>query len=102
LLHTSQRDPNPCARARRYVACVDGRVLVKLGPRMEMGVLLPHDEDGWKMAACGWDFAVWEKTETAEKAGQAETSEKAVQAEKAETTETSAEANILGEKIIEG
>jgi hypothetical protein len=35
------------------------RVIVKLGPRYEMGDLLPGNE--WKVAVFGKDFCVWEK-----------------------------------------
>jgi alpha-amylase len=32
-----------------------------MGPRQEMGDLLPKEEDGWQLATYGKDFAVWEK-----------------------------------------
>ncbi|GIL81108.1 hypothetical protein Vretimale_12784 [Volvox reticuliferus] len=47
-----------------YVARVDGRsgsVVLKLGPRYDMGSLLPRREDGWTMALSGRDWAVWER-----------------------------------------
>jgi len=44
-----------------YVARINGNVTVKLGPRYDMGNLVPRKEDGWAMAASGKDFAVWEK-----------------------------------------
>lgn len=37
------------------------RVLVKLGPRYDMGSFLPNKEEGWQKAASGKDFAIWEK-----------------------------------------
>lgn len=43
-----------------YVASIDDRLLVKLGPRYDMGGLLPKEED-WAQAASGKDFAVWER-----------------------------------------
>jgi hypothetical protein len=33
------------------------RVTVKMGPRFEMGKLLPSANDGWKIAVTGKDFA---------------------------------------------
>ncbi|GIL50540.1 hypothetical protein Vafri_6713 [Volvox africanus] len=47
-----------------YVARVDGRsgsVVLKLGPRYDMGSLLPRREDGWAMTLSGRDWAVWER-----------------------------------------
>lgn len=44
-----------------YVARCGGRVTLKLGPRYDMGGLVPKASDGWRMAAKGTDFAVWEK-----------------------------------------
>ncbi len=44
-----------------YVACINGNVTLKLGPRFDMGNLVPRKEDGWVLAAAGNDFAVWEK-----------------------------------------
>lgn len=37
------------------------RVIVKLGPRFDMGPLLPRQADGWNPATEGYDFAVWER-----------------------------------------
>lgn len=45
-----------------YFAKVDGKVAVKLGPRQDMGDLAPKEEEGWKLAASGPDYAVWEKS----------------------------------------
>ncbi|KAI7843850.1 hypothetical protein COHA_002401 [Chlorella ohadii] len=44
-----------------YVARINGNVTLKLGPRYDMGNLVPRKEDGWALAAAGNDFAVWEK-----------------------------------------
>lgn len=48
-----------CAESDLYVAVIAGRLTVKLGPRYEMGALLP-DEAHWQIAAHGHDFCVWE------------------------------------------
>ncbi|WPT13856.1 Alpha-amylase isozyme 3A [Picochlorum sp. SENEW3] len=40
-----------------YVARIDGKVMVKLGPRPDMGNLLP--ESGWELYCSGQDWAVW-------------------------------------------
>lgn len=45
-----------------YVAVVDDRVAVKLGPRMDLGVAAPRPEEGWAVAVSGRDFCVWDKT----------------------------------------
>ena len=37
------------------------RVIVKLGPRYDMGDQLPKEQEGWKVAVSGIDFCVWEK-----------------------------------------
>ena len=47
-----------------YVARINGNngnVMLKLGPRFDMGGLVPRSQDGWQLAASGPDFAVWEK-----------------------------------------
>uniref|UniRef100_M8C0J3 Alpha-amylase type B isozyme n=1 Tax=Aegilops tauschii TaxID=37682 RepID=M8C0J3_AEGTA len=41
-----------------YLAEIDGKVIVKLGPRYDVGHLIPG---GFKVAAHGNDYAVWEK-----------------------------------------
>lgn len=43
-----------------YVAKIDGKVMVKLGPRPDMGNLLP--ESGWELYCSGQDWAVWRST----------------------------------------
>lgn len=37
-------------------------VTIKMGPRYDMGDLLPKEEEGWKFAVSGNDFGIWEKT----------------------------------------
>ncbi|CAM6092911.1 unnamed protein product [Calypogeia fissa] len=44
-----------------YVAKIDNRVILKLGPRYDMGSLLPG-KDSWKLTLTGPDFAIWETT----------------------------------------
>ncbi|EFN58641.1 hypothetical protein CHLNCDRAFT_29945 [Chlorella variabilis] len=50
-----------CAEGDMYVARCNGNVTIKMGPRYDMGGLVPKESDGWKMAAKGQDFAIWEK-----------------------------------------
>jgi hypothetical protein len=50
--------------ARRYIAKIsdtagNAKLLVKLGPKRDMGEHAPSDN--WKMAAKGHNFAVWER-----------------------------------------
>jgi hypothetical protein len=47
------------AEADLYMATVAGKLTVKLGPRWELGALLPDDAH-WRIATCGQDFCVWE------------------------------------------
>ncbi|KAF8061950.1 AMY1.2 [Scenedesmus sp. PABB004] len=50
------------AKGDMYVARVTGgrgAVVVKLGPRLDMGDLLPPKDQGWVKAASGKDYAVW-------------------------------------------
>jgi alpha-amylase len=44
-----------------YIAEVGGRLLVKLGGRMDMGTFEVKEGDGWKFVMHGKDFAVWER-----------------------------------------
>ncbi|KAL9238435.1 hypothetical protein vseg_012855 [Gypsophila vaccaria] len=46
------------AEADLYLAMIDDRVLVKLGPRYEIGSVIPP---GFKIATYGKDYCVWEK-----------------------------------------
>lgn len=45
-----------------YFARIDGKVAIKLGPRYEMGDLAPRESEGWKIAASGPNYAVWERS----------------------------------------
>ena len=49
----------PCALVNHVL--LRRRVIVKLGPRYDMGDLLPKEQEGWKVAVSGIDFCVWEK-----------------------------------------
>lgn len=40
------------------------RVVVKLGPQQDMGILLPKPTEGWRLCLAGHDFAAWEKSLT--------------------------------------
>lgn len=53
--------PVHLASAAALVHLCARRVVVKLGPRCEMGDLLPKESDGWKVAQSGHEFAVWER-----------------------------------------
>lgn len=41
-----------------YVAMIDGKVIVKLGPRYNLGNLIPSN---FKASTFGKDYCVWEK-----------------------------------------
>lgn len=45
-----------------YMATIGGKLTLKLGPRWELGTLLPDDAH-WRIATCGQDFCVWELKE---------------------------------------
>ncbi|KAK9863728.1 hypothetical protein WJX84_007385 [Apatococcus fuscideae] len=49
------------AEADIYIGKVDDKLIVKLGPNNDMRDLTPREEDGWKIAMTGQDFAIWEK-----------------------------------------
>ena len=49
------------ADADMYVARIASSVVIKLGPRFDMGQLLPDAAQGWGLAASGTNWAVWEK-----------------------------------------
>jgi alpha-amylase len=54
-----------------YVATISGehgQLTIKLGPRFEMGDLLPQ-EPYWRQLCCGQDFCVWESTRISSAAG---------------------------------
>ncbi|GJN03240.1 hypothetical protein PR202_ga20662 [Eleusine coracana subsp. coracana] len=42
-----------------YIAKIDGKVITKLGPRMDLGNLVPS---GFRVVASGNSYAVWEKS----------------------------------------
>ncbi|GAB4852143.1 hypothetical protein Ancab_016333 [Ancistrocladus abbreviatus] len=42
-----------------YVAMVDQKIVVKIGPRYDVGSVIPPK---FKVAACGKDYSVWERT----------------------------------------
>lgn len=50
-----------CADPDMYVARIDDKIAVKLGPRYDMGKYLPSEKEGWKFVTSGKDFAVWAK-----------------------------------------
>ncbi|CAG9460728.1 unnamed protein product [Pedinophyceae sp. YPF-701] len=53
-----------CADPDMYVAHTTGEkgeLVCKMGPRPDMGDLVPPADQGWTMVASGKDFAVWEK-----------------------------------------
>ena len=56
----------------RTVCCVC-RVVVKLGPQHDMGIMLPKPTHGWRLSLAGHDFAVWEKGFTELPAGTSST-----------------------------
>ena len=53
------------AESDMYVARCNGNVTLKLGPRFDMGGLVPRKEEGWSLVQAGQDFAVWEKAAAA-------------------------------------
>lgn len=46
------------AEADLYVAKIDGKVITKIGGKMDLGNLIPTD---FKVATSGDGYAVWEK-----------------------------------------
>ena len=50
-----------CADADLYFARIDDKLALKLGPRYDIGDLAPQEQEGWKLAASGPDYAIWEK-----------------------------------------
>jgi alpha-amylase len=64
-----------CAEGDMYVARITGTrgsLVLKLGPRYDMGALLPKQDDGWAKAAVGKDYCVWIKQNAEEIAAAAE------------------------------
>lgn len=41
-----------------YVAMVDDKIIVKIGPKLDLGNLIPP---GYRVSTSGNDYAVWEK-----------------------------------------
>lgn len=41
-----------------YVASIDDKIIVKIGPKMDLGNLIPSN---FHVSTSGTDFAVWEK-----------------------------------------
>lgn len=53
-----------CAEGDMYVSRTTGKfgtVVLKMGPRYDMGNLCPKKEEGWQKAAVGKDYCVWLK-----------------------------------------
>lgn len=48
------------AESDLYVAVIDDRVVLKIGPRFDMGDLTPNEGE-YKIAAVGKNYCVWEK-----------------------------------------
>ena len=44
-----------------YLAKVGEKLMVKLGPRFDLGELNPSESDGWKAGASGNNWCVWVK-----------------------------------------
>ena len=45
-----------------YIAHINDKLVVKLGPRGDTPPhLVPQEQEGWKVAATGRDFCIWEK-----------------------------------------
>lgn len=58
-IHAASKLEILCAEADMYVARIDDRVTLKMGPRFDMGGLLPSPDTS-KLACSGMDYAVWE------------------------------------------
>jgi hypothetical protein len=50
-----------CAEHDVYVARIDDKVTIKMGPRYDIGDLAPKESDGWKKSVRGADWCTWEK-----------------------------------------
>lgn len=46
------------ADADLYMAGIDDKIIMKIGPKMDLGNLLPQN---YQVATSGKDYAVWEK-----------------------------------------
>jgi alpha-amylase len=60
-IHSRSKIAIKKADADMYVAIIDDKVTVKLGPRYDMGDVAPKQEEGWKRTLKGNDWAIWEK-----------------------------------------
>jgi len=47
------------AEADLYIAEIDGKVIMKIGPKMDLGGLVPSS---FQLATSGQSYAVWEKS----------------------------------------
>ena len=41
-----------------YAAMIDGKIILKLGPKMDLGNLIPSN---FKVSIYGKDYCIWEK-----------------------------------------
>ena len=58
-----------CAEGDMYVSRTTGKhgsVMLKMGPRYDMGSLCPKPEDGWQKVSKGKDYCVWLKMHEAD------------------------------------
>ncbi|GLC54473.1 Alpha-amylase A type-1/2 [Pleodorina starrii] len=44
-----------------YLARIDDKLIVKLGPSHAISDIMPKESDGWFLACCGRDWIVWER-----------------------------------------
>ncbi|KAJ4701758.1 Alpha-amylase [Melia azedarach] len=57
-INTASRVNILASAADLYVASIDDKIIMKIGPKMDLGNLIPSD---FQVAASGKDYAVWEK-----------------------------------------
>nr|QKY15147.1 alpha-amylase (AMY) [Polytomella parva] len=60
-IHADSKLEILCAEADMYVARIDNKITLKLGPRYDMGGYLPKADLGWKLATYGNDYAIWKR-----------------------------------------
>eukprot|EP00898_Chlorokybus_atmophyticus_P002293 jgi/Chlat1/3064/Chrsp21S03381 len=58
-LHAESKPHIYLSDADCYMACIDEKVVVKLGPRMDLGANTP--DASWEAVAFGKDYCVWQK-----------------------------------------
>ena len=61
-VHASSGMTILAAEPEMYVARIEGRrgqLTLKMGPKGEMGKLVPREEDGWAVGVYGHQFCVW-------------------------------------------